>query len=220
MAKSRLQNHRRTSSPSNAPAMPPALRQASAAFDFTAAIRSVCLEAVAVTPELAHVDFSRIAVTFSQARSTSSYGLYASLTPLRFEGGSSTGVRRGRRLRIQRVVSPAGVEMLYILTFCLPRFMNLDFREKLITIFHELWHISPKFDGDIRRHEGRCYAHSSSQAAYDFEMGKLADRWVRQGIDPQLVGFLQGNFAALVANFGRVIGLKCPRPRLLPADGA
>nr|WP_123784746.1 hypothetical protein [Pirellula staleyi] len=217
MAKSRAEHRRGSSGASARGELAPVLR-AKSVFDFTAAIRSVCIEAVAVTPELSHVDFSRIAVTFSQARSTSKWGLYASLTPLRFEGGSAVGVRRGKKLRIQRVVSPAGVEMLYILTFCLPRFMNLDFREKLITIFHELWHISPKFDGDIRRHEGRCYAHSSSQAAYDFEMGKLADRWMTRGIDPALVGFLEGNFNSLATNFGRVVGMKCPRPRLLPAD--
>ena len=64
-------------------------------------------------------------------------------------------------------------------SFYLPRFMNLDFREKLITVLHELWHISPDFNGDIRRHAGRYHAHTHSQAEYDAEMGVLADRWLR-----------------------------------------
>ena len=46
------------------------------------------------TPELAHVDLSRIALTFSQAREGVSWGMYASLTPLRFQGGSLTTHRR------------------------------------------------------------------------------------------------------------------------------
>ena len=53
-----------------------------------------------------------------------------------------------------------GVEMLYILKFYLPRFQNEPFEEKLTTIFHELWHISSDFNGDIRRHSGRCYVHT------------------------------------------------------------
>ena len=45
-------------------------------------------------------------------------------------------------------------------------------------MLHELWHISPDFDGDIRRHAGRYHAHTHSQAEYDDEMGLLADRWL------------------------------------------
>src|SRR4029077_7666201 len=122
-------------------------------FDFTSRMRLLCGDMIARTPELAHVDFSRLALTFSQARKGVSWGMYASLTPLRFAGGSRTTVRRGRQYQVQRVVDGSGQEMLYLLSFYLPRFMNLVFREKLVTVFHELWHIGPQFDGDLRRHE-------------------------------------------------------------------
>ncbi len=52
--------------------------------------------------------------------------------------------------------------MLYLVTFCLPRFLDQDFDDKFITLFHELYHISPRFEGDLRRHEGRCALHSHS----------------------------------------------------------
>lgn len=189
-------------------------------FDFTAAMREVCREVVAATPDLAHVDLSLVAVSFSQARKTGPYGLFASLTPLRFDGGAKAAVRHGRRYTIQRFHAADGREFLYILTFCLPRFADLSLREKLITIFHELWHISPQFNGDIRRHEGRCYAHTSSQAAFDAAMGILADRWLAGQSRDDRWGFLRHSFAELHRLHGGLYGLRLPRPKLLPVVGA
>jgi hypothetical protein len=126
-------------------------------------------------------------------------------------------VRRGREVTIQRVHDSSGREMLYILSFYLPRFQNLDFREKLITVLHELWHISPDFSGDIRRHEGRYHAHTHSQAEYDEEMGRLADRWLALGSPQELWSFLHEDFHQLSARHGGIVGLKIPRPRIVPA---
>jgi predicted metallopeptidase len=190
----------------------------SAGFDFTSRIRLLCADMIARTPELAHVDLSLIAVTFSQARKGVSWGMYASLTPLRFAGGSRTTLRRGREYQVQRIVDGSGREMLYLLSFYLPRFMNLAFREKLITVFHELWHIGPEFDGDLRRHEGRCFAHTHSQAEYDRQMGILADRWLAQSPDPALWNFLQQSFPELHAASGPIYGLRIKRPKLVPVS--
>lgn len=189
-------------------------------FNFTAAMRSVCQHAVALTPELAHVDLSRVAISFSQARSASQYGLFACLTPLRFAGGAETTLRRGIPYTVQRFRDRTGLDYLYILTFCMPRFQNLDLREKLITVFHELWHISPQFDGDVRRHAGRCYAHTGSQAAYDEAMGVLADRWLAAGPPEEAWGFLRLSFAELTQRHGGIHGLKLPRPKLIPLAAA
>jgi hypothetical protein len=187
-----------------------------APFDFTARMRAVCQDMIVRLPELGHIDLARVLVCFKQARKRVPHGMFASLTPLRFEGGSPTTVRRGKPLAIQRLVDPAGREMLYILGFYLPRFMDLVFREKLITIMHELWHISPRFDGDIRRHAGRCFAHTGSQSAYDVEMDRLAQRWLAQEPPEELWGFLTGSVEELVARHGRIVGVKVPRPRLIP----
>ena len=186
-------------------------------FDFTLRMRLLCADVVARTPELSHIDLSRVALSFSQARKGVSWGMYASLTPLRFRGGEITTLRRGKLYQVQRLVDGAGLEMLYLLTFYLPRFMNLDFREKLITVFHELWHISPQFDGDLRRHGGRCFAHTHSQKEYDRQMGLLADCWLAASPDPALWTFLEGNFQALQTTHGPVFGLRISRPKLLPA---
>jgi predicted metallopeptidase len=186
-------------------------------FDFTLHIRRVCEDMVLRLPDLAHIDMDRVAVGYCQARRSVMHGLYASLTPLRFAGGRPTTTRRGRRLAIQRLTGPTGQEMLYVLSFYLPRFQNLVFREKLITILHELWHISPHFDGDIRRHAGRYHAHTYSQAEYDDQMGLLADRWLSLSPPAHLWSFLSHDFRQLASRHGRIVGLKIPRPRLLPA---
>lgn len=185
-------------------------------FDYTLHIRRLAEDMVGRLPELAHIDLARVAVAVCQTRKSVSHGIFASLTPLRFAGGAATTVRRGRPHAIQRVVNSDGREMLYIFSVYLPRFQNLVFREKLITVLHELWHISPNFDGDIRRHAGRYHAHSHSQAEYDREMGLLADRWLAAGPPADLWAFLEGDFAQLSARHPRIVGLRIRRPRILP----
>jgi hypothetical protein len=185
-------------------------------FDITRHVRSIAQDMAARLPELSHVDVERIVFAFCQTRKRVRHGLFASLTPLRFAAGEPTGVKRGRRYGVQPVIDGQGREMLYILRVYLPRFMDLDFREKLITVLHELWHISPAFDGDLRRHNGRCYIHTGSQAHYDAEMGELADRWLALGPPPSLYAFLRHSFAELHALSGPIYGVKIAQPKLIP----
>jgi predicted metallopeptidase len=188
------------------------------ALDISKRMRAICEDMVARLPELAHVDMSRVAVAFSKARKPVMYGTYASLTPLRFEGGAETGRRRGKLYRMQSLLDASGREMLYILRFCLPRFLDLDLREKLITVLHELWHISPEFNGDIRRHAGRYHAHTHSQAEYDAQMGALADRWLALQPPEELWEFLRLDFRQLAIRHGRILGVRIRRPRLIPLE--
>ncbi|PQO32865.1 hypothetical protein DTL21_16320 [Bremerella cremea] len=167
-------------------------------------------------PELSHIDMSRVAVAMVQARVESTHGIFATLTPMRFEQGSRFTVKRGRKYGVQTLLDEHGREMLYILSFYLPRFQNMDFSEKMITIFHELWHISPDFDGDIRRHPGRCYAHSSSQKEYDEHMAVLSAKYLMKKPSPRLYQFLEVDFRKLYASSGGVYGVKIPRPKLIP----
>jgi hypothetical protein len=185
-------------------------------FDFTLHIRRLCDDMIARLPDLSHIDMQRVAVSFCQARKAVPHGIFASLTPLRFAGGSPITIRRGRQVSVEPVSDSGGREMLYILSFYLPRFQNLDFREKLITVLHELWHISPHFNGDIRRHAGRYHAHTHSQAEYDEEMSRLVDRWFEKGPPPELYAFLHHDFRQLAAHHGSIVGIKYRRPRIVP----
>lgn len=185
-------------------------------FDFTASMRAVCRDLTRRLPELSHIDIDRVSVAFSQARKRVSHGLYATLTPMRFEGGAVSVRRRGREYMAQRLYDSAGREQLYILRFYLPRFMETGFLEKLATVVHELWHIGPEFDGDLRRHAGRCYAHTHSQKQYDTKMDRLAREWLAGSPPRHLYEFLESNFAQLRANHGRIFGVRIPRPKLVP----
>ncbi len=149
-------------------------------FDFTHHIRLLCKDIVTRLESLEHIDMSRVAVSFSQARSGTRAGMYATLTPLRFPGGRIHTVRRGRKWGMQKVKDHNGEEMLYILNFYLPRFLDLPFREKLDTVVHELWHIGPKFDGDLRRFGNRCFAHGPSKKQFDRQVSLMVDQWLEQ----------------------------------------
>jgi predicted metallopeptidase len=187
-------------------------------FDFTSHMRRLCDDMIARLDQLRHIDMSRVAVSFSQTRRAGSRGMYAAVTPLRFAEGQMHTVRRGRRWGMQRLYDPDGREMLYILNFYLPRFLDLPFREKLTTVTHELWHIGPKCDGDVRRLGGRCFAHGHSQKQYDAHAEALLDRWLSLGPPEPLYDFLRLKFHDLLARHGRVIGRRVPTPKLVPVD--
>lgn len=189
-----------------------------AGFDFTSHMRRICDDMVGRLDQLRHIDLSRVALSFSQTRKAGRYGIYAAVTPLRFAGGGTHVVRRGRRWGIQRLCDADGREMLYILNFYLPRFFDLPFREKLTTVLHELWHIGPKFDGDVRRLGGRCFAHGSSQKQYDAHIEALVARWLSLGPPEPLYAFLRLNFRELVQRHGRIVGRRVPAPKLVPLD--
>lgn len=186
-------------------------------FDFTYAMRRLCEDVVLRLEEFHHIDMDRIAVTFAQARRRVSYGLQAKLTPMRFEQGQLTTRRYGRTWTVQRLFD-GEQEMLYILTFYLPRFQDQSFSEKMITVLHELYHISPNFDGDIRRMPGRYHVHSHSQKEYDQHMGVLANRYLRMNPPKQLYAFLKSRFRTLQRHHGQVVGLQVPIPKLIPLD--
>ena len=185
-------------------------------FDFTAAMRHLCRDMVERLLELTHIDMERVAIGLCQTRQSGSHGLYASLTPLKFEAGATEQVLDGAQYGVQQLCNEQGRELLYILSFYLPRFQNTSLEEKLSTVVHELWHINPAFDGDLRRHAGRCYAHGSSQQQYDAQMDRLAQRWLTLNPPDHLYEFLTFDFAELVAEYGRVMGTRWPIPKLLP----
>jgi predicted metallopeptidase len=187
-------------------------------FNFTWHMRRLCVDLAQRLPELNHVDVERLAIRFCQARKPVRHGVQATLTPLRFERGELMSRRRGRMWTVERLYDSTGRELLYLLSFYLPRFLERSFEEKLATVVHELWHISPRFDGDLRRHPGRCYAHSHSQKHYDEAMHQLARKWLSLDPPEAAYGFLRSNFAQLECAHGAVFGQKIPTPKLIRAS--
>jgi hypothetical protein len=184
-------------------------------FDFTSAMRQLCVDICARVADFRHIEVDRVAFNVCQTRRPVSHGMYASLTPLRFAGGALQKTMRGANWRIEQLCDASGCEYLYLLSFYLPRFQNLPLEEKLITVFHELWHIAPEFNGDLRRHGGRCYAHGPSQRDYDARMALFAQSWLGLGPPPDIYDFLSLSFAELAAEHGRVYGSRWRAPRLV-----
>jgi predicted metallopeptidase len=187
-------------------------------FDFTTHMRRLCADMVVRLEQLRHIDMAQVAVSFSQTRKAGRFGIYAAVTPLRFSGGGRHMLRRGRRWGMPRLYDPEGREMLYILTFYLPRFLDLPLQEKLTTVVHELWHVGPAFDGDVRRLGGRCFAHGASRKQYDAHIEALVARWLSCNPPAALYDFLRLSFRELSARHGRVVGQRVPTPKLAPLD--
>jgi predicted metallopeptidase len=187
----------------------------SATFDYTAAIAAVCDDICFRVPELRHIDMSRVAVGFSRTKNSEPYGIFASATPLRFENGEPFRQSRGRIWTIQRHFRPDGVECLYILYFYVPRFVELPLSQKLDTIVHELYHVNPLFNGDLRRFSGRRFAHGSKRQ-YDQTVSRLVQDWLKHDPPSDLWDFLCYNYRDLVAKYGKLNGTQIPAPRIVP----
>jgi hypothetical protein len=184
-------------------------------FEFCGHVRRLCADLAARCEVLRHIDASRLLFAVTQARSHRRQGLQARVTPLRCREGRLLRQRHGRWYQVQRYFV-GGREMLYLVTFCLPRFLDQDRDEKFITLFHELYHISPAFDGDLRRHGAGGAWHARSKRDYDRHMADLAREYLASGPDPALHDFLRLSFAQLHHRHGSVLGVMVPRPRLVP----
>lgn len=189
------------------------------AFDFTARMRRLCADVAARCGELRHVHMPRVLVSFTLSRNRSRYGLQARVTPLRFRDGALTRRHGPTDYQVQRYFVD-GSEMLYVLTFCLPRFLDQPFREKLVTVFHELYHVSPRFDGDLRRHPGRYAVHSHSKDSYDSRMAELVRDYLAAQPEPEVFHFLRSGYRELWEAHGGITGVVVPRPKLLPVGCA
>jgi hypothetical protein len=175
----------------------------------------LCTDVAARCETFRHVHMPRVLVTFTPSRNRSRYGLQARVTPLRFRNGSLTRRHGPVEYQVQRFFVN-GREMLYLMTFCLPRFLDQSFEEKLLTVFHELFHIGPSFDGDLRRHPGRYAVHTHSKAQYDSHMAALARQYAEDHPEPDLFAFLNHGYRELWDRHGGIVGAVVPRPKLLP----
>jgi len=191
-------------------------------LNLTGAIERLVSDVVGEMEEFSHIDPRRLLICLSSTRSGGVHGLYAKIHPLRFAGGSLTRqLRRGRRTFncTMPVIEQRGTEMLYVIYFLFPRFFDLPLREKLITVFHELYHVSPDFDGDIRRFPGRNYAHGSSTRKYNAAMATLVERYLTGLKDETILDFLKGDLNRLRSSHRALVGRKMKAPRITVSTG-
>lgn len=188
-------------------------------LDFCDRMRCVCEDIVDRCETFRHIRMPAVLTSFTPSRNRSRFGLQARVTPLRFRDGRLVRRHGPVEYQVQRFLVD-GVEMLYVLTFCLPRFLDQPFEEKLVTVFHELYHISPNFDGDLRRHPGRYAVHSHSKRSYDSQMAELVKDYLIHHPEPELFDFLRYGYQQLWERHGGITGVVVPRPKLLPIGWA
>ncbi|MGL6074143.1 MAG: putative metallopeptidase [Fimbriiglobus sp.] len=162
-----------------------------------------------------HLRLPEMLVTLTPARTRRQHGLLARVTPMRFQHGTATRRSRGVLYQVQRYMVD-GREMLYLVTFCVPRFLEQTFEQKLVTIFHELYHIHPNFDGDIRRLPGRCVVHSRSKKAYDAEMLRMVKGYLEDHPNPEKLAFLHRTNTELKKAPLNLYGVCVPQPKMIP----
>ena len=98
-------------------------------------------------PEFSHLEPSRILVVAGEARRAS----HATVKPLAYDKGNRTNFLG----RSKPLVKMHGKRMLYCVTLRPLFFRRSRPRERVATLLHELFHISPIFDGTLdasRRH--------------------------------------------------------------------
>lgn len=188
----------------------------SSSFNYTEQLKELIRHITETLPDFSHIDCERILVGYTPSRVNGLRGMLAKITPLRYEKGSLT-VKRGRYTYQMPEINFKGQEILYVIHICMPKFLDLPFEVKLETILHELYHISPEFNGDIRRFPGAKYAHGFSRKKYQQEMVKLREEYLSMcnGYKPYL--FLQYNHEELEKKFGFVTGTRyrLPKPFLV-----
>jgi len=186
-----------------------------AAFDFNAEYKAVIDSVIKNCQEFSNFDPARIAVSYSEAKSRSKYGLQAKIYPLRFEGGSTEKIMRGHKFTVDPLIID-GNDILYVVSFCIPRFLNLNLPEKIETIVHELYHISPRFNGDIRRLSlGKNAAHGPNMKLLDKYIEGIARRYLYSPGRPILPKFLEYDYKHLKQVFGEILFTKIKVPKII-----
>jgi hypothetical protein len=185
-------------------------------IDFSQHLERLGADLCRKIPELLHIDPDRVLFCLSRSRAQGIQGVYARISPLRFTAGKTeTSRRRGRFRETFRMPSLThqGREILYLVHVMVPRFLRLSFEEKLGTVIHELFHISERCDGDIRRFPGRNFAHGASREGYNRRVRGMLERYLAGDPDPSLLRFLHLREEDWVEGRIRLSGLTVPLPR-------
>ena len=133
----------------------------------TLAVKRLIRDAARRLPELGHVRAGRILVVAGEARRASR----ATIRPARFK---QTGrpPSRGRRKPLVRV---KGRTILYVVTLRPLWFVASTPEARIDTILHELYHVSPRFDGTL--HRGRRHTRLP-RSRYDRRIRALRRRYL------------------------------------------
>jgi len=172
--------------------------------------------------EYRKIDVSHLAVVPRSTKKRSRGGLIAYVTPLKFPGGSPVLRKNHKNRVVDWAILPIyreGKELKYLIHFLCPRFLNLSFEEKMHTIMHELYHINPDFNGDLRWFKGKSKYHGDLKAFEAMASG-FAKAYLADPTHESYTRFLKYNSRQWYSAFGELegTGYKAPRLKLLKSE--
>jgi len=185
-------------------------------INISSALKDIVAEIAGRVPSFEHIDPEQLQVCVSSNRNNGRGATFGKLVPLRFKGGEELLYFRGRCYAMPRVFQ-GDTRILYLVYFYSPRFFDLPARDKLRVIFHELYHISPEFNGDIRRFGKGGSAHGNSKKKYDLRFDGELREFLDHIIDTPHWEFLAMDTGALFASYDRVVShrMRTPKPTVI-----
>ena len=139
--------------------------------NMTLAVRRLIRDIARRLPELSHVRASRILVVAGEARRASR----ATIRP-----AHAPASERRRRGAVKPEIRLRGRNILYVITLRPLWFVGSTPEQRIATVLHELYHVSPRFDGTL--HRARRHA-LLPRRRYDARIRRLRDRYLEHAPD-------------------------------------
>ncbi len=181
-------------------------------LNLSEALAAVIAEIVRACPSLGHIDLERVLVCIGSNRGGRRGGVFGKLVPLKFQNGAGVLRYRGSVYALPEI-SREEKSILYLVYFYMPRFFDLPWEEKLRVMFHELYHISPRFNGDIRRMGKVKAAHGHSKKRFDSLFTHELSRFAADVRETGHFDFLRMDSKSLFSSYTRVSGIRMKNPR-------
>ena len=148
-------------------------------INLTEILSLITEEIIKSTDEFKGYDCNQILISAASNRAGSRGVTYGKLQPLKFENGNSLIKHKGRLYAMSKLIYN-NHEIKYIIYYYFPKFFDLPAKEKINVMFHELYHISPDFNGDIRRMGKFKKAHGHSKKFFEDQYIYMADSFYQK----------------------------------------
>jgi len=181
-------------------------------INITESLSCIIDHVVSSSTKLGHINMKRVLVCVGSNRVRSRGGTYGKLVPLRFMNGHDVAVFNGKRYAIPHMFHN-NERILYLIYFYMPKFFDLPPFEKLKVIFHELFHISPQFNGDIRRMGNVKSTHGFSKKHYDSQFFDELSSFHETVRNSDIYRILEMDSIMLHRSFKKVYARRVPMPR-------
>ncbi len=186
-------------------------------FHFSKALTSLTNDISHHCPALYHLRAEQILFGFTRSRNRCLEGLQGRIEGLRFKDGRLRESKNNKLYQVQRW-RLNGKEILYLIVLPFPRFLQQTYQERLQTIFHELYHISPAFDGDLRRFSGRYIYHTANEQAFERKVGKIIDDYLIHQTNFKFSEFLYWTPSQWRFRYKQIYFYALANPRIIALD--